>query len=595
MMARMTQTQINGAPDPDRSDSGLDAAQTQTPDHTQTQTPDVQTQTPTPTQTQTPDRVQTRLPRILGLGRGRDAAQTPTQTQTPDPDDDHKIGTGPESGLDGTKTQTQTPAPTPAQTGRARRARAWLGGGGYMLALTVVVSIVASLGQKEFAEKKAKFVNQIEIFGIDFSPWFAPAVFDLSVAAFLHNGLRVARQRLSPWPWWICAAGIGAASIVTNAVHEGSEVTAPASAVLFLAWGLYLYCEYRLIVRQREVEDSAAEEFLQTDVLFTVDKRLAERAWLIARTKSIPEALAYRRLQGELQVTPRYVTIRAAEKFLQVYDDQMDVMLNPAAVALVDEDDAAETKTKDKARRRKVHWWNRRARRRAERLAAMTASDEVAKYFGEPVLDRSGVVLNRITYSAPEPTPQPTPALGSTGQPALPPGPGGKPELEEERQRSLPPPGPRVRRNPVPPPPDPEPEILEPGKPKGNAGANWLAMPEIAKVFPGVLGIDPGLVCECNMKKPCGRPLVEHVQRRGKQVVPIMQAVPTWATREERIGKNVVAEVCKLDGSEQQNQIAGLFDHLRKVAQAQTAGVPAVIVAEIEAPQPPDEPPPAGS
>lgn len=569
MMAPMTQTQTPRAetPDPDpRPDrTGPDYARTQT-------------QTPIETQTHIrPDR-----------GSGPDATQTQTwtetRTRTPDPDRPggaaiarHRAaGPGPDSG-----TQTQTAAQTRTRTPeRVKAVRGWLGGGGYLTALTGVVGVVASLGQKEYAEQKAKFVHQIQLFGVDLSPWFAPFVFDLAVAALLHGGLRAARGRHSPWPWWFCGGIVAGVSTFTNYQHAGGRITGTASIGLFLIWGLYLLNEYKTIVRERETADSAADKLVSTDVLFTIDKPLAKRAWLIARTKPLAAGLAYRHRLGETQMTERDVAILAARIYNDVLADQLDVLMNPTAAAPAGDKKPAKPELPVRA-------WQRARRARAMRLATMTAGDAVDFYLGLPVPERHGVRVARVTYAEPDNTP----LLGSVTAarvaasvpPAVPAAPA-VPAVPAPASRR------RITAAPAPaalPAPVDATVVVVTGQPAGNAGKNWMPLEEI----PGLPEIDPAIVCECHKDpaKRCGKTLVEHVQRRGVYVRQIVTTVEGWDTRPERIGKALVGETCDLTSAGVMMEVSWLFDHLRRVAMANRAAGDAaatsaavVPVAEIE-------------
>ena len=629
----MTQTQTtpHGSRDPDRRpdpdpDSGPDATQTrtQTPAQTQTQTP-VRTQTnPDPSLGLGPDAIQTRT-----------QTQTQTQTRTLRARN-VKILNRPEgSGLGNTQTQTQTETQTETDLGEPRRrvqvphypggwfarhkagraakrmateeailrgaeaelvileaearaemgpdddtqherlattaVRDWMTRGGYLKVLTAIVAVVAAIGQKVYAETKAGFVGQIQINGFDLTPWFAPAVFDLAVAAMLHGGLRAARERLSPWPWWGGASVVAGLSIWTNTMHVGAQITGSASAGLFLMWGLYLLGEYKKIIRKREIEDSAADDFTSTDVLFTVDKRLADCAWRIARTKPLDAALDYRHKLGETRLSKRDMVILVARTYIDVYDDELYALMNPHLAARpVDAAPAGKDAKPTKAR--KVRWYQWTRLKRARRLAAMTAGDNVDRYLGVPVPDRRGVIVARVTYNTAQ---DDTPLLGAVTvkAPALPVATAAAPAAPALPAAPVVVPTPRQRTTAAPAAlPAGEgaepPVVVMPGRPSGNRGMNWMPLSKI----PGLPEIDPATLCECSITKPCGETLVEHVERRGRYVDEIVTTVADWGTREERIGKNVVRDVCRAGGSGIQNEVAGLFDHLQKLFKAQRAG-----------------------
>lgn len=554
-MAHMTQTQTStgGTPDPDRNpdpDPGPDDTRTRTgPDHHPDSDPDrsevwVRT-TPGP-QTQTQTGPQTRT-----VG-GRHARHHPD-----------------ESGPDDTRTQTQTQT---VQT-RTRELRDWMGRGGYLTALTAIVAVVAAIGQKVYAEETAKFTHQIQVLGFDLTPWFAPFVFDLAVAALLHGGIRAARDRFSPWPWWIGGAVVAGLSIYTNSQHDGAQITASASAGLFLIWGLYLHNQYIKIVRSREVEDSASNEMVSTDVLFTIDRRLADRARLIARTKPMAAGLAYRHRMGEVQLNKRDLAIQAARLYIDIFADELYALLNPHR--------AARPAAASAQPETKVRWYHRGRRNRAYRLARMTAEDTVDRYLGLPVPERRGVVVARVTYAAQDDTPLlgavtataapalPVASAAAPAAPALPaartttPAIGSAPHrrADEPRVRS----GHRLRDQTSGEPPI----VVVTGQPSGLAGQHWMPLDQI----PGLPQIDPSLVCHCHREpaKWCGRTLVEHVQRRGRYVHQIVTTVDNWDTRPEKIGKALVKETCDLTSAGVMMEVSWLFDQLRVIAQARLA------------------------
>jgi hypothetical protein len=488
--------------------------------------------------------------------------------------------------------------------------RGWLGRGGYMIALTAIVGVVASLGQKKYAEDKG-FTKQVEINGFDFTPWAAPFVFDLAVAALLHGGLNAARNRLSPWLWWTGAGVVAALSIYTNAQHVGKEITAPASAGLFIIWGLYLFDEYKLIVRRRGIEDASAAEFRSDDVLFNVDKKLADRAWIIARSGSIVAGHAYRHRLGETDLTLRDVTIRAARIYLDVLADLLDTLMDPTAAALAGD---TSKPNGDRTKARKIRWWQTRRRRNAHRIARMAAGDQVDVYLGQPVLERSGVTIPRVSYVMPAagPTLGAAEALrlaNTAPQQALQAAP---PVAEPQQALEAAPPV--VRPRPVVPARParraiakaPEPaevvdqddevvvvdvaEVVRAGAPLGLAGVNWLPLEEIVRDLPEgtdpLPAIDPDLKCKCGPTpdKWCKWTLLDHVERRGKQIRPILEKRPEWSTG-ERVGKRQVKQYIGAS-SDVQQLVGWLFDQLRDLAdqQRQVAdGSGPVLVAELEA------------
>lgn len=470
-----------------------------------------------------------------------------------------------------TQTRTQTQTQT-VPLSKKKALRAWMTKGGYLSALTVVVAIVAAVGQKVYAVEE-KFVGQIELFGFDATPWFAPFVFDFAVAALLHGGINAARDRQSPWPWWGGATIVAGLSVYTNASHVGAQITASASAGLFVIWGLHLYGRYRKIVRDRQMEDVRAEHFLATDVLFEIDKRLAERALIITQTKPLDQAVRFRHAQGETTLTSRAVAILAARLYNDIFDDELYALMNPHRAARPAEGtgtDGADVNSV-RADEDKVQFWQFNRRRRARRLAAMTAGDAVDGYLGLPVPNRRGIVPSRVTYAAPEPPPvigiAPAPA------PALPPAP---PAYVDDEPRAVPAP-PRRRaittgRTEEPAGRHAKTEVNQPvsGAPSGMAGANWVPLHELV----GLPVIDPTRMCKCHPDDParyCGKTLEYHVQRRGKYIQQILQARPDgdWAGG-ERIGKKFVGDVCKC-GIGTQNEIGWVFDQLRDLVREQRA------------------------
>jgi hypothetical protein len=436
--------------------------------------------------------------------------------------------------------------------------------------LTVVVAVVAAIGQKLYAEDE-NFVNQIGILGFDLTPWFAPFVFDLAVAALLHGGINAARDRLSPWPWWAGAGIVAALSVYTNTQHIGAQITASASAGLFLIWGLHLYNKYRKIVRARQVEDATAEWFLPTDVLFAVDRKWANRALVITQTKPLDQAVAYRHALGETKLTPRTAAILAAQTYIDIFDDELYALLNPHLAAKPVKPDG--TPDDDAPVEKKVRLWQLGRRSRARRLATMTASDTVDRWLGLPVPDRRGIVPSRVTYSAPDPIPVFGAGAAKAALPAAPPA--APVDADAVRPPAVQSP-PRRRAIAAGAGGQPPRHAAEPvsGAPKGTAGANWVPLEKLE----GLPYIDPGKVCECSPDpaKFCGRTLAYHVQRRGRYVQQIITAMPDWSMRTERIGKGVVRDICQVSSDIQQD-VGWVFDqllalaHQQRKAQAATA------------------------
>lgn len=320
-------------------------------------------------------------------------------------------------------TESTAAAPTSAAPRHAAKtkshghqARAWL---------TVVVAVVASLGQAQYA-RAHQFVSMIKIpefpglWGytigpVDVTPWLAVAVFDLAVAALLYSGRAAIKMGLSPWPFWYAAMAVAGFSVYTNTQHAGGWVTAPASAVLFLIWFLTLYYEY---LEDRKDKGNLADAVpnLLLSKLVIIDRRLALRAWVIASTRPLARGVAHRKTMGET-VSPRDLAIQVARLYLDVYDDQVITQL----------------RTGREERKDRVRVWQRRQRRAAFSRAVMTASDAVDHYLGLPVIERTGIKAARISYAdaieesprvhqlarvyPPAPT-QPTPRQLAAQQPA---------------------------------------------------------------------------------------------------------------------------------------------------------------------------------
>jgi len=578
-MARMTDTQTGTG--------GQDgAADTRTQDGTETRTRDG-VATGTPDQDRTPDRDGTANP--AGVGEP-DGGPVPSHPSRPG-----STGTGRRTGR--VKVYIRAPGRHAAghHTGHHaaesegsfwRSVTAWVASGGYLTALTVVVAVVAALGQKVFAETKAGFVKLIVINGWDLTPWLSPAVFDLAVAAMLREGIRNSRRRHSPWLWWAGAGVVGAVSVYTNARHAGAWITGSASAGLFIMWFLRLYYQHRDIVRAREVEDSVAEKMVSTDVLFGIDRKLAALALRIAQTKPLAAAVAYRHQLGEIELSERDVAILAARQYTDIYTNELYVLMNPHRFPEQSADAApADGKpTQGKKEGKKVAWWHLRRRSRARWLAALTAGDNVDYWLGLPVPDRRGVVISRITYAATDTTPRlgaaalaaqtPAPALpaasaAAPAAPALPPAHG--PRSIAARPH-------KARDAGIPLTPDAfyyeeeggQQVPAAAGAPSGKARADWVPI----NMIEGLPSFDPQTPCghSADPGKPCTYgTLALHLERRGRQLRMIIQAVPDWSDPDRRrLGKNDVKTICGV-GSDQQTEICGLLDHLRRITLAQRA------------------------
>ncbi|MER5608299.1 hypothetical protein AB0F93_03580 [Micromonospora tulbaghiae] len=465
------------------------------------------------------------------------------------------------------------PGPGPARTtgtgtkGRPRLTQR-IADGGYISALTIVVAIVASLGQKMFAVQE-KFTGLIVVPGsdVDITPWLAVAAFDLATAALLHGGIRAARMNQSPWPWWIGAAIIGGLSIYTNTQHTGAWITASASIALLIIWFLRMYGEYAELTRTRRA--NAAPKLL-TSTLLIVDRQLAYRAWVISTTKPLPAAVEFRRNLGE-KLTERDVAVLAARLYRDVHADTLYTEMNPHL----------RTDENGEPAGKRVRFWQRDRIARANLIADMTAGDAVDAYLGLPVINRQGIRPGRVTYAAPEPTPR-MGVVPRDEQPARDPEPAPqpddpKPQPENPAAGTAPDPAPEDTTNGADD-PDEKPKEQPGNAPVSPAGCNLATYRTLAQIVEladpasdPLPFIDPTIDCGCNRKKPCGRKLVDHVQRKGEYVVSIMNTFGDWGTRVERIGKAHVAAATDKSGSSITNEMAGLFDHLRKLAHEQRA------------------------
>jgi hypothetical protein len=463
------------------------------------------------------------------------------------------VESGPKAEPDRTSRTERTAASAAAS---ASALRAWVIKGGYLNLLTAIVALIASLGQRDFAIAKG-FVAKITIGAFDLSPWLAPLVFDVAVAALLHGGLYWARKRHSPWPWWIAAAGVAAVSIYTNTLHDAWQITAPASAVLFLIWFLRLFFDYRQIQRDREIDDERGTEFRKTDFLFQVNKPLAQRAWLLAREKPLDAGLRHRHSLGDIDLTKRDLAIVIGRRFNMIYEDRLYLLTHPTAPAAA-APAGSETDGKAKAKAKKpgkVRWYHRARLADARRRAALVAEDEVDRFLGLRVIERTGIVVDEVTYKeadytaliskAPErPEPQPEPEqrriTSSSGN----------------RRRELP--AGTNAKQPAAPTPDARPAGL------GRGADNWMLYSQIGRL-PDV-GKD--VACGCPGPKqgvPCQWTLREHVERRGTQVKAVIERITDWATRPEHIKKDDV----DIPSSGGATCVASLLNQLRAVAAPQ--------------------------
>lgn len=302
----------------------------------------------------------------------------------------------------------------------------------YQVVLTFAIAVAASLGQVEFARKQG-FVGLIKIplrdqKTFDLTPWLAIPIFDASMAAFLHAGIQVARRGISPWPFWGIACVVAGVSVFTNASHTGGQVTAPASAVLFLYWFMKVYSQYvELEIAQKRRETAAPKILLSR--LSLIDFRLARTAWSMTATRSMSLGAEHRRKEKGEDMTERELAIQCAQLYLDVLDDQIHALLRPEGG-------------------RPIRLWQRRARKIAISRARMTAADAVDHYLGRPVISREGIRPGRVSYeleppaAVPAPKPKPRPHHDETPTSGDAPAGGGVPERKRETPK--PPAGPEL-------------------------------------------------------------------------------------------------------------------------------------------------------
>lgn len=644
-MAPMTQTQTPapGTPDPDRrpdSDLGPDGVRTQTPAPTQTQTPDhpdpdlpdlgpglgpsdtrtrtTQTRTQTTrTQTSNPDLAPGDLDAKINSEVWGPGPATP---QTPDPDPDRRtlraalhrypggliarsrarhaarklafdevVLRGAEAEIVLMEAEAQGEIEPDAPAARWERFAA----GWPQTMLTIVVALMASVGQIQFAKENGA-VGLLDPFGIDFTPYFAPAILDLSVAALYGRGMYVAvKYGASPWLAWIAGTAIGAFSVYTNTLHTGALLFATASAVGLISWIVALIYKYRglphvkanRIKRKQDRADRAATSNprLLTSSLLLAGRRTAARGWVIARRR--PVVLAAERMSREQnqRVTVRDLTIRAAELFNSVQADRQIAELEHIG------DPPAET---DKTA---MNAWKVK-RQQALARAELVAWDAVDELLGIPVIERQGIQVNRITYIEPTPQPQiiqrkaaapaPAPALpASTAPPALPAASAAVPAASS--------PVPAIpRRRPTPAlTPASEPVVVV--GPTGGAD-NYLPLADINGLHH--LVIDPERVCTCHSKDPtkyCGKTLLMHVERRGRYITQIVDDIDEWDLRAERIGNTEIKAIVGGNSKGLWMELSWVMDQLRAIAQQQHAAKDAeassATVVVVDEPEPPAE------
>jgi hypothetical protein len=612
-MSHMTQTQTPAGetPDPDRHpdpDSGLDQTQTRTgPGRYPDRHPD-------PDPDRRPDQSPGPGP---GPDDTRTQTQTPAQTQTPDPSPGtsggrHSAGPGPDDTRTQTdQTQTQTdrtlhdelrrsgvarpptyPGGWLARTRSARAARRaataeaiaigaeaelamlerralgdlhleeegedpparWerFAAGWPQWVLTAVVSVMASVGQIEFAKKNGA-TKMIWLFGHDITPWFAPAVFDLSVAGLYALGMYVAvRYKASPWLPWAAGSAIGAVSVYTNTQHRGALFFATASGVLLVSWLVRMIVKYQHLAHVK-VRRASAKPRLLTSSLAIASLPTAARAWKIARRRPV-SAIAYQMKKRGDPITERDLVIRAAELWLTVHADRV-----VAELRAVGDPPSPKDKATTKA-------W-RVLRAQALRQAEIVAWDAVDDLFGIRVIQREGIRVNRVTYLEPQPEVQmrTAPPVAFAAAPAAP----AQIEASTTSAISAPP-----RRRPAITAAafdEDEPNvILVPGRPGGNAGKNWLPLDE----FSNLPDIDPSYMCRCHPKeeKWCGKTLVFHIQRRGQYLAEVMRQVADWDTRIAKIGKAEIIQLLDLTSDGLAMDLGWVLEQIRRIAQEQLAG-----------------------
>jgi hypothetical protein len=388
------------------------------------------------------------------------------------------------------------------------------------VALTIAVAIVASVGQIQFAKENGA-VGMIDPFGVDLTPWFAPAVLDLSVAALYARGMHVAvRYKASPWLPWAAGTAIGIFSIYTNTKHEHAALLfAGASAVGVVCWMVALLLKYWNLPHVK-ARRATAKPRLMTSALVFASRATAKRAWVIARRRPITMCAAEMRKAGK-NITERDLVIQAAELFNTVRADRQIAELAQVC----------DPPGKDADKRAKAAWEEKRdlALARAE----IVAWDAVDVMLGLDVIKREGIQVNQVTYNEPAPRPlvrKPAMPIATDAAPAAP----VLPAAEPRRRPAQPP----ARRTPAAPPADNDVVTILLTRPPGQKYRNWLRLSEI----PGLPEIDPEVRCTCgaSAEKRCGETLVQHVERRGEQIRAFVAANPDWASRPDRIQKKDV-------------------------------------------------------
>ncbi len=402
--------------------------------------------------------------------------------------------------------------------------------------LTIAVSIMASVGQIQFAKENGA-VGIINVFGWDVTPLGGPAVFDLSVAGLYAFGMYVAvRHKASPWLPWAAGTVIGAFSVYTNTQHEGALFFASASAVLLVTWLVRMVIKWQHLPHVKARRSTAKPRLLTSSLVFA-SRATAMRAWTISRRRPIATCAARLSKKNNEEISERDLVIRAAELFNTVYADR--------ATAEVTELREPPTKEMGKAAQ---HAW-KRDRELALKRAEIVAWDAVDALLGLPVIERQGIRVNQVTYREPEPEPEPEPRRRKQ----LAPDPAGDRRV----------PGSKPPRQPVPEAARPDDEVIV-IRPGGNKGRNWVPLAAI----PHMPKIDEAIRCECGPDAAgrCGESLRDHVQRRGEQIRDFVLAVPGWAERPDRISKPDVAPLGL--GSGATMDVVWLMNQLRSVARA---------------------------
>lgn len=400
-------------------------------------------------------------------------------------------------------------------------------------ALTGVVTVMAGVGQIEFAKANGA-VDIIKIGKTDITPYFAPAVFDLSVAGLYALGMYVAvRYKASPWLAWGAGTAIGGLSVYTNTLHKGGLFFAAASAVLLVSWLVRMIVKYQHLPHVKKLR-ATAKPRLMTSSLVLASRATARRAWTISRRRPIAMCAAQMQAAGK-KIAERDLVIRAAELFNTVKEDR----------ALAELDKVGNPPAKEAGKEAMAAWKNKRDQ--ALRLADIVAWDAVDAMLGLDVIERQGIQVNRVTYAEPEPAPRKPIATA-----AAPAARGPLPTRPQPPRRAVP----------APPPPADVDEVVVVTRPRGMKYKNWCRLDAI----PGLPDITPAIRCECGAapEKRCGESLAEHVERRGEHIREFVKAVPDWAQRPEKISKKDVEPLGL--GSGGAMEIVWLMNQLREVA-----------------------------